>query len=327
MRTFNKNINFMKKCIDKSIGFVKNGQCWFILIGFLGFFQLSLAQPNATRNKLLPGAKIYDVTKPESWGGTIKATPNDATDDDAIAINQAIQKAVDFVSQNMTNRARANNKEVYQQVILIPEGDYHLASAIILPTLTLEYEGEKYDKKENAIWIYGRGIDLTRFILKNASEIGVFGLPDAPKPLIQYAQYNYGQEASGNLNFQLWATDYSIIIPNDQPNAIGISYGCANMGAVRNLYIKAEGNAGHTGFALVQYNNGPGWVEHVTIEGFDTGIEISDGFGETYSFNDIKLLNQNPGGKGICVSDKLIAIEGLTSEQDEPDVLPVFLYR
>ena len=283
---------------------------WFIISAYIFSSYFSFAQTKFIANTLLPGAKVYDVTRPESWGGTLGATPNNSSDDDALAINQAIRAASDIVSKN--------KGEVFQQVILIPKGDYHLESSIILPRVN--------NNKENGIWIYGEGIDKSRFILKSADKIGLFGLPGQPKPLIQYAPYTYGQEGAGNTNFQLWATDFAIIIPGDQPNVVGISYGCANMGGVRNLFIKAEGGAGHTGMALIQYNNGPGWVEHVTIEGFNTGIEVSDGWGETFSFSDIILRNQNRGGTGISIADKMIAIERLESEQNEADVIPVLLY-
>ena len=76
--------------------------------------------------------------------------------------------------------------------------------------------------------------------------------------MIQFALYTLGKEGQGNTNVQLWATDLTIVVPGDQPHSIGMSFGAANMGGIRNVTIKAEGTSGHTGFALVQYNNGPG---------------------------------------------------------------------
>ena len=285
-----------------------------IFISFLLSAPFSIAQTTQIAPVLLPGAKVYDVTKPETWGGTLKATPNNPTDDDALAINQAIQAAVQFVKKNSKNK-----EAVFQQLIFIPKGDYHLESTIVVPR-------ENDHNRENAIWITGEGIDKTRFILKNASDIGLFGSAKEPKPLVTFAPYTYGKEGAGNTNFQLWATDFAIIIPSDQPNTVGLNYGCANMGGIRNLLIKADANGGHTGLSLIQYNNGPGMVEYLTVEGFSTGIEISDGFGETFFLSDLTLRNQNKGGKGICISDKMIAIEKLTSEQNQPEVTPILLF-
>lgn len=279
---------------------------------FLYFIHSSNANTPLVAPGLLPGAKVYDVTKPETYGGTLRATPNDASDNDAIAINEAIR-----IATTVAIKASKNKKIIFQQVILIPKGDYHLDSTIVLPRIG--------SKRESGIWIYGEGIDKTRFLLKSAKNIGLFGSENSPKPVMQYAPYTYEREGAGNINFQLWGTDYSIIIPSDQPYAVGMSYGCANMGALRNVHIKAEGNAGHTGLAMLQFNNGPGWIEGITIEGFNTGIEISDGWGEIFSLRDIKLINQNKGGVGVSIADKLMAIEGLVSEQIYDDVTPVLL--
>lgn len=296
-------------------GFLGNGiACRKVLLALIlsNIVHFSFAQATSVAPVLLPGTKVYDVTKPESWGGTFRATPNNASDDDALAINEAIKIADEYV------RKHGNvNGNVSQQVILIPAGDYHLSSTIVLP--------RKAGSNEKGIWIFGEGVDKTRFILKTAKEIGEFGSADQPNALIQYAPYSYGKEAMGNGNFQLWGTDYSVIIPSDQPHAVGMSYGCANMGGLRNVHIKAEGKGGHTGLALIQFNNGPGWVENVTVEGFNTGIEVSDGWGEIYALRNIKLLNQNKGGIGISIADKMLAIEGLISEQIYEDVTPVLL--
>lgn len=302
----------MIKNSSKLKGLSSNRQKGLLSFCFLLLCHFSYAQANLVAPGLLPGAKVYDVTKPETYGGTSRATPNNSSDDDALAINEAIKAAEAFI------KSKGNiNGNVSQQVILIPTGDYHLDSAIVMQRIG--------GKTERGIWIFGEGVDKTRFILKTAREIGEFGSVNKPKPVIQYAPYTYGIEGIGNGNFQLWGTDYSVIIPSDQPHAVGMSYGSANMGGLRNVHIKAEGKGGHTGLALIQFNNGPGWVENVTVEGFNTGIEVSDGWGEIYAFRNIKLLNQNKGGIGISIADKMLAIEGLNSEQIHEDVTPVLL--
>lgn len=287
-----------------------------ILFHFIFFFsvQILTGQANRVVPQLLPGSKVYDVTKPQTYGGTIAATPNNPNDDDALAINEALSIATKNVLKNYKK-----NLTVFQQIILIPKGDYHLSSTIALVRSEI--------KRENGIWIYGEGIDNTRFILKNASEIGEFGTSKTPKPLLQYGPYVHGKEGAGNTNFQLWGTDYSIIIPKDQPNAIGMSYGCANMGGLRNVLIKAEANAGHTGLAMIQFNNGPGWIENVTVEGFNMGIDVSDGWGEIFTLKNILVKNQNKNGIGIRIADKLLAIEGLTSDQVHNSVTPILLHE
>ena len=210
---------------------------------------------------------------------------------------------------------------VYQQVVFLPAGVYHVGESVALP-----YGDTSSDRRDKYVWLFGAGADATVLRLKPAAEIGTFGDAASPRPVVQFTPYTRGREAQGNNNFQLFATDLAVVVPADQPHAVGISYGSANMGGVRNVRVEAEGEGGHAGLALVQYNNGPGWVEHVTVEGFDVGVEISDGWGEGFAFHDITVRNQNAGGVGVAIADKLIAIERLRSEQDEPDVVPVHLF-
>ena len=267
-------------------------------------------------SSIMPGTRIWDVTDPGSWGGdpALASTPDNPSDDDAPGINAAMEAAMQFLRSRMDS----NELHAVQQLIYLPPGIYHLESPVIVP---------KYRNTEAAVWIYGEGEEKTILRLKPAKEIGTLGSPEDPVPLVRFALYTYGREGSGNINFHLWATNFSIEVPSDQPYVVGMSYGAANMGGVRNITIRAEGNAGRTGFAMLQYNNGPGWVEHLTVEGFHTGVEINDGWGEIFGLRDINLINQNPGGKGISITDKQIAIEGMKSRQDQADVVPVYLHE
>ena len=300
---------------------------WLIL--FLIFEGCASNQKASNNVFLLPGSKIYDITQPASWGGdpSLAATPDDPTDDDALAINAALQAAADFLDSSdvMVRPVLWENRELvtYQQLIYFPEGTYHLATPLVVRE---SYAGpDQFGRKGRYTWLYGSGEDKTVFKLKPASEIGLFGSEETPKTLLQIVKYDPAAY-QGNDNFQLFVTDVSVIIPEDQPHAIGISYGMANLGTVRNVTIKAEGEGGNTGFALIQKNTGPGTVENLTVEGFDKGIEILDPWGEAFTFLNITLRNQNAGGTGISIADKQIGIENLKIEQDEPDVIPILLH-
>jgi hypothetical protein len=255
----------------------------------------------------------------------VAATPGDPRDDDAVAINAAMQAAMDHIESHSFD----DRTFTFQQLIYLPPGTYHLESPVVAPLF--HYHSTVIHPTwraniERLIWLYGEGTDRTVLELKSAQEAGIFGSARNPLPVVQLAPYTYGPEGEGNWNSQLWATGFSIVVPRDQPHAIGLSYGCANIGGIRNLCIRAEGDAGHTGLALVQYNNGPAWIEHVRVEGFDTGIEISDGWGEIFGLSDIEIVNQNRGGVGISLADKQIALENLTIREDRKDVLPIRLF-
>ncbi len=285
-------------------------------------------EKNHTSSNLFPGSKIYDVTDPSSWGGdpALAATPDDPSDDDAIGINAALQAAADFIDSIQVGIEvdwQGYGKNVYQQLIYIPGGTYHLASSIIFPP-TQAYPVQRWGRKERFLWMHGEDEKETVLKLKDAEQIGVFGSNSVPRPVVQVVQYD-PEAYQGNDNFQLFVTDLSVIVPAGQPHAIGLSYGTSNLGAVRNVTIRSDGEAGLVGFALVQRNTGPGMIENLTVEGFDKGVEIIDPWGEAFTFKDITLRNQNAGGIGISVADKQIGLEKLTVEQDQPDVIPVML--
>ena len=128
----------MRSYFDTRIRMVSISYNGLLFVCFLLLYQFSFAQATSVSPKLLPGAKVYNVTKPETYGGTLAATPNNATDDDALAINEALQAAVNYISSKGKSKGA-----VFQQVILIPKGDYHLGSSIIVPRVK--------NDKENAI--------------------------------------------------------------------------------------------------------------------------------------------------------------------------------
>ncbi len=259
---------------------------------------------------LLPGMHRFDVTQ-----APFHATPDDDSDD-----TQAIQAALDAAAEYSLQVGVTR-----QQIVYLPQGTYLVSDTLRFPKNRTS--GRTRSKVECDQWLWGDGVGKTIIRLRAAADSGeVLGTAEQPKPVVQTAEYRLDNRAGGNVNFQLWVTDLSIVVPADQPHAVGLSYGSANMGAVRRVEITAEGDGGHTGLALVQFNNGPGFVEHVRITGFDTGIEINDNWGESFTFRDITVVDQNPGGVGISITDKLIAMEQVVIRQDQPDATPIRLF-
>ena len=277
---------------------------------------------------ILPGSKIYDVTRPEQWGGDVPpATPDDPTDDDSIAINAALQaaaKEIERIRPAIEADWEGDEHAVYQQLIFVPQGTYDLAAPIVFPR-TEAYPRERWDSKERFLWLQGAGRGRTTFRLKPAAKIDVLGINGRPQPVVEVVPYD-PLTYQGNDNYLLWVTDCTIEIPSDQPHAVGMSFGTANMGGVRRVAVRAQPGGGAVGLALVQRNNGPGLVENFIVEGFDRGIEIVDPWGEGFALADITLRNQNPGGVALSVADKQIGIENLVIEQNEPDVTPILLH-
>jgi hypothetical protein len=203
-------------------------------------------------------------------------------------------------------------------MVFLPPGEYLVSDTLAFP--------KNQGKVEGYQWLCGSSCEQTIIRLRRASDSGrVLGSASQPRPVVQTAEYRKEKAAPGNINFQLWVTDLSIVVPEDQPYAVGLSFGSANMGGIRRVKIRAEGAGGSTGLGLVQYNNGPGYVEDVQIVGFKTGLEISDNWGESYSFRNIEIYDQRPGGVGISIADKSIAMESVTVRQKAQDVVAIKL--
>ncbi|MGB0792371.1 MAG: glycosyl hydrolase family 28-related protein [Opitutales bacterium] len=270
---------------------------------------------NWDAHSLLPGALVFDVTD-----ARFGAVPDDGKDD-----TKAIQAAIAAAAALEQSKKGRYYK---QQVIYLPEGTYDISDtlACVMNNGNPAHKGRfEIPGSEGFQWIWGDGVGKTILRLRSAEEIGTFGSAEAPKPVLQTSRYSYDRKQSGNSKFQLWVTDLSIVVPDDQPHAVGLSYGVANMGAVKRVHIQAEGNGGHTGLALVQNNNGPGMIADVRVDGFNTGIEINDPSGKNFYLKRIELVNQNADGVGLAVSDKVIAIENLVVRQRYAAVTSVLL--
>jgi hypothetical protein len=301
-----KELNFMKKLVRL-----------ILLINCLGTPGWLLAAPslNWDAHSLLPGALVFDVTD-----ARFGAVPDDGKDD-----TKAIQAAIAAAAALEKSK---KGRYYQQQVIYLPEGTYDISDtlACVMNNGNPAHKGRfEIPGSEGFQWIWGDGVGKTILRLRSAEEIGMFGSAENPKPVLQTSRYSYDRKQSGNSKFQLWVTDLSIVVPEDQPHAVGLSYAVANMGAVKRVHIQAEGDGGHTGLALVQNNNGPGMIADVRVDGFSTGLDINDPCGVCFYLKNIQLVNQKRNGVGLVLSDKVIAIENLRVQQQHDSVTGIRL--
>lgn len=285
-------------------------------------------EPPAGEPLILPGAKLYDVTRPDSWGGDVPpATADDPSDDDSLAINAALKAAaaeIGRIRPAIEADWQEHEHAVYQQLVFVPEGKFHLESPIVFPR-TQAYPQERWELKERFLWLRGAGRDRTTLGLKPATGIGLLGSEEQPQAFVQVVPHD-PMTYQGNDNYLLWVTDCAIDVPSDQTHTVGLSFGAANMGGVRRVALRAQPGGGAVGLGLVQRNNGPALIDELIVEGFDRGIEVVDPWGEGFALTNITLRNQNAGGVALSVADKQIGIENLVIEQREPDVTPILLH-
>ena len=182
---------------------------WLLLLGFV-LPGLMSAQEGVLAPPLLPGAAFVDVTQ-----APYHAVPNDALDD-----TQAIQSAINAAAERCKGSGLTR-----QQIVYFPPGEY-----LVSDTLAAA-KNMSGGKMEGYQWFYGSGCEKTIIRLRRAADSGrLLGSASQPRPVVQTAEYRKEKSAPGNINFQLWVTDLSIVVPEDQPNAVGLSFGSANMG-------------------------------------------------------------------------------------------------
>eukprot|EP01122_Echinamoeba_exundans_P009389 TRINITY_DN3311_c0_g1_i2.p1 TRINITY_DN3311_c0_g1~~TRINITY_DN3311_c0_g1_i2.p1 ORF type:complete len:433 (+),score=40.16 TRINITY_DN3311_c0_g1_i2:307-1605(+) len=152
----------------------------------------------------------------------------------------------------------------------------------------------------------GAGVDKT--ILRLASNSPAFQNASNPVAFVSTKR--------GNRSFRQFARDFTIIISNGNPGAIGIDYHANNRGSLRDVRIAAEGNA-VAGISMQRRWPGPALIKRVSIEGFDYGMVVSQSeYGMVLEH--VSLRNQRLAG--INHNSNMLSIRGLTSIQQDSSV-------
>ncbi len=106
---------------------------------------------------------------------------------------------------------------------------------------------------------------------------------------------DYFGKGEGNDAYENFVEDLSVEIGAGDPGAIGIDFLASNIGAVRHVAISAPPGSGAIGLSLRRKWPGPALLQHVTIDGFDVGIDAANSeYGMT--LEDIRLRGQRVAG-------------------------------
>ncbi len=146
-----------------------------------------------------------------------------------------------------------------------------------------------------------------------------------------YVNRGEGNEAFGNT-----VENLSIDVGTGNPGAIGIDFLANNVGAVRNVAIRAPSRAA-VGLSMVRRWPGPALIDDVTIEGFDIGIDVAHSnysmtldhvriegtkqYGirnnsNVVSFNDLQIIAEGGYGLANIAPDGLVVgISGVIAGQ------------
>ncbi len=209
----------------------------------------------------------------------------DGVADDTAAINKALAASGDD-----TGPAFWQDRIVY-----FPSGTYLVSAPIVK-----RYAEGRF--ASGAILV-GQSRDTTIIRLKDVA--AGYNDPAHPKAVIFTAAKlldgnatsggkDYTNKGEGNDAFMNFVENMTVDVGASNPGAIGIDYLANNMGAIRNVLVKAPAGSGITGIALTRKWPGPALLQDITVEGFDTGIDIGNTeYGVT--LESIRLKKQTTG--------------------------------
>lgn len=219
----------------------------------------------------------------------------DGVTDDTAAIQKALSKGLD------THR-----------IIYLPDGTYLVSD-------TLKWWREGYNLKQVNGWgaflqLQGQSEAGTILKLKDTAD----GFSDAAKPKAVIATGSRGYHGSkgyksgeGNEAFENNIRNLTVDTGRGNAGAVGIDYQISNFGAMRHVTIRSGDGAGAVGLSMARRDNGPALVDHVMIDGFDTGIKVA-GTVCQLTYEHITLRGQKK--IGLDVENAVVAIRRLTSQ-------------
>ena len=192
------------------------------------------------------------------------------------------------------------------KILYLPEGVYKVSKSIEYTFTDLKNTpGSEINRQ---IHFQGDGPDKTIIRL----------IDDAPgfqgeehKPVINFMTGDWTNIAMSNT-----IKDLSIEVGKGNASAIGLNFMASNSGAVRDVTIRSIDPNGKGAIGLcinhAVYN---GYVKNLTVEGFDTGIEMND-YGMFSVFEFINLKGQNE--YGFVVNQNMCSIRQLESKNKVP---------
>ena len=119
----------------------------------------------------------------------------------------------------------------------------------------------------------------------------------------------YERLGEGNDAYMNFVQDLTVDVGSGNPGAIGIDYLGNNIGAIRNVTLRAGSGSGAVGLSMIRKWPGPALIQNVRIHGFDTGIATAQTeYGLT--FDHVEIDGQRTAG--ISNNQNVLALHDLT---------------
>ena len=220
----------------------------------------------------------------------------DGVTDDTAAINAALT----------ASGPDTGHSPWHDRIVYLPNGTYLVSAPI-----AKRYANGKFG---NGSILVGQSRDGTIIRLKDAAD----GYGDSRNPrgivfttskqLDGSNNKDYEGKGEGNDAYENFVENLTVDAGQNNPGAIGIDYIASNIGAIRNVTVRASGASGATGIALTRKWPGPALLSNVSVEGFDTGIDVANTeYGVTFDSVDIS----HPRNNGLRNTHNVLSTYGL----------------
>lgn len=164
------------------------------------------------------------------------------------------------------------------RIVYLPAGTYRVSG-----TLLKRYRGSTSNEGRFASGLALLGDGPDRTTIRLADHAPGFDDPAAPRPIVMTTSKlldtggsrDYVHKGEGNDAFENFVEDLTIDAGAANPGAVGIDYLANNLGAIRNVAIRAPAGSGATGIAMLRQVPGPALIQSTTVTGFRTGIAIA----------------------------------------------------
>jgi len=237
---------------------------------------------------VFPDGAVVNLTQP-----SYNVVPNDEGDDTA-----AIQRAItDHLHTGRT--------------LYFPDGVYRISKPLVW-------------QDADGLWrprlvLHGESREGT--VLKLIDASSAFTDADTPMAMINTGsvqQEGDSPAGGGNKAFGNYIRNLTIDTGKNNRGAVGIEWANANFGAIENVTIRSGDEHGVAGITMKRIIPGPGLIQHVTIDGFDVGIDTADiQYGLTVEH--VAVTNQRTAG--VRTSMNLLHVNDLTSINECPAVV------